>query len=771
MDYEPLLKGIARFIGTTGRDVTESAGKMVGAAGHTPTDVERWIGDSLTNPEKQVPLIHDYLRGTAALRQAEEAGLTHVDAVSVPAWQSLQNTLELRVQDDPEVQKALKDLFVNSRTPPDPDVTSTIVKPEATKEPSPGVAPAAAPIALSRPKTRWSMNSAREISTEVPEDTPTVTQASAARGMPKLDAVAETQKNEAWNEFALGTESQDAVRIEAALERIRALHAPETSATPPGQVPHWQQALNYMSSLEKQVGLWQGQGLTNDAWTRELMKFHQQAGIDAVPLPKAARAAIDRFDAWADSNKPATGWDRVKQALGVPRAVMSSFDVSAPGRQGILMLARPEYWDHMASMFGAFDDAKFHESQAYIRNHPDFEAAQSGGLALTDLHNKLAPREEAFASSMAENLPLGAGTMIRKSEQAYTTFLNRVRFDVFSNTLREAAAAGVDVNDQKFVKDLADWVNTSTGRGKIGDLPTGLLSTILFSPRLAMARIQTLNPGYYLGLHPFVRAQAIKTNLASATVVVTLVGLAAAGGAKVTWDFRSSDAGKIRVGNTRIDLGGGLFQFIRLGTQIVTNQSLNADTGKVTELGSKFGIPTRLDKLSQFVIAKEAPVASFVTDWMRGKDQGGQKFEWPRALIQRAVPLAMQDVYDALKDKGIEGLAYSLPAAFGVGLQTYSTKLTPETIPFIGVKGEIPADQALAYVEAIKQADKEAATQATLRTQGMNPIAAKAVLRSFVRAERLKARAAWIRANAQAYQQARQAGQPSVPLVPPGGTQ
>jgi hypothetical protein len=770
MDYEPLMEGIARFIGTTGRDVEESGGKVAGAAGHTPTDVERWIGDSLSQPEKQVPLIHDYLRGTAALKQAEVGKLTHVDDVSVPAWQSLQNTLETRVQSDPEVQKALKDLYVNSRTPPDPDVTSTIIKPKPEKEVS-GSAPAAAPIAMPKPKARWSMNSAREVATEVPEDTPMVPQAKAARGMPKLDAVAETQKNNAWNEFAIATESQDPVRIQSALESIKALHEPETSATPPGQTPNWQQALNYMSSLEQQVGLWHGQGMTNDAWTRELVKFHQQSGIDGVPLPKAARATIDRFDAWADSNKPATSWDRVKQALGVPRAVMSSFDVSAPGRQGILMMSRPEYWQHMGSMFGAFDDATFHESQAYIRNHPDYEAAQSGGLALTDLHNKLAPREEAFASSMAEQLPLGAGTMIRKSEQAYTTFLNRVRFDVFSNTLREAAAAGVDVNDAKFTKDLADWVNTSTGRGKIGDLPTGLLSTVLFSPRLAMARIQTLNPGYYVGLHPFVRAQAIKTNLASAAAIVSLVGLAAAGGAKVTWDFRSSDAGKIRVGNTRIDLGGGMFQFIRLGTQIMSNESLNADTGKVTELGSKYGVPTRLDKLTQFVIAKEAPVASFVTDWMRGKDQSGQKFNWPTALVQRAVPLAMQDVYDALKDKGIEGLAYSLPAAFGVGLQTYSTKLTPETIPFIGVKGEIPIEQAQSYAEAIKQADITAATQAAQRTQGMNPIAAKSVLRSYIRAERLKARAAWIRANAQAYQQARQAGQPSVPLVPPGGTQ
>jgi hypothetical protein len=774
MDYEPLLNGIARFIGVAGRDAEESAGKVAGTVSHTPTDVERWLGNSLSAPEKQVPLIHDYLRGTAALQRAGQGELSHVDGVSVPAWESLQGDLEAKVQADPEVQKALKDLYVNSKTPPDPDVTSTIMKPKPPSSKDFGSAPAMAPIVAPTQSVRRPSDPAnfgRAISTEVPADTPMVPQAKAARGMPKLDAVAERQKNDAWNEFAIATESQDPVRIQSSLERIKALHDPEVQATPPNQTPSFQKALNYMSSLEEQVQQWKAAGVTNDAWTRSLEKFHEQADIDGVPLPKAARNTVERFEAWADAQKPPTPWDRVTEALGVPRAVMSSTDVSAPGRQGILMLGRPEYWQHMGTMFDAFDDAKYHESQAYIRNHPDYEMAQSGGLALTDLHNKLAPREEAFASRMAENLPLGAGTVVRKSEQAYTTFLNRLRFDVFSNTLREAAAAGVDVKDQKFLDDLAEFVNTSTGRGGAKGTNISALSTILFSPRLALARLQTLNPGYYMGLHPYVRAQALKTNLSAASAIVTLIGLAAAGGAKVTWDFRSTEAGKIRIGNTRVDLGGGIFQFVRLFTQFATNETMNADTGQVTKLGSKYGVPTRLDKLTQFLISKEAPVASFVTDWMRGKDQGGNKFNLTSALVQRMFPLAMQDMYDVLKDKGIEGLFYSIPASFGVGLQTYKTTPHVENVPFLGVKGQVPMEQSAAYAQMIQEADKRAATAAAERTMNLGPVAAKTVLRAYIKSERLKARIAWIKQNQEAYRQAKLSGQSTVPLVAPGGSQ
>lgn len=748
MNYEPLIKGISELIGATGRIAEEGRPAVKGERkiprtepGHTPVDVERWLGN-LSTPDKQLPLIHDYLRGKHALEEARTTGATHVRDISVPVWENSQAYLQKKLDLDPEAQAALRTMFEGRMTPRDPSVRSVQMKPTSEGTPVQSV--------------------------EMPEGTPTVPQAKTPTQKPSLDAVARKNQADAWNEFAIATESQDAHRIEAALERIAALHDGENLNLKPGETAPWKKALDYMGALEEQVQQWRMAKLTNEQWSSALHQFREQAKIEDVPLPKAARTTIQRFEAWADAQKPATMEDLASQALGVPRAVMSSADLSAPGRQGLLMISRPEYWDNLKPMVEAWDEGAYLESQAYIRNHPDFDAAQEAGLAIADLHAKLGPREEAFQSNLAERIPV-LGNIVKSSEQAYTTFLNRLRFDVFSNSLKEAAASGIDVSNPEFLKSLGEWINTSTGRGGRNFNP-GVLSTVLFSPRLAVSRFQTFNPWYYYKMNPFVRRQALKANIAAAAFVYGLVSAAALGGAKVTWDFRNSDAGKIRIGDTRLDLGGGHFQFLRLFTQLATQQKVNSETGKVTKLGEKFGSPNGLDLVTNFIIAKEAPVASFVTDWLRGKDMAGEPFKLDDAVISRTVPLAMQDMYDVLKDQGVMGLLYAFPAVVGVGVQTYHTKPSKEVVPFAGVNGIVPPEQAAAYAKQIEEADKRAAVLANAKTKGKGPATAKAVLRNYVKAERMKVRREWIMANRDAYIEAKKKGEPTVPLVAPGGS-
>lgn len=738
MNFEPLIEGIARIVGATGKVAAKEGDAAARGAGHTRADLERWLGP-LKAPEKQVPLIHDYLRGQHAIEEARATGATHVREISVPVWESAQKYLQQKIDADPEVQDALRSIYVGRNTPKDPDVQTVLAKPEKPAAPTQ--------------------------SYEVPKDAPVVPQAKPARDR-MVDAAAAKSKQQSWDEFAVAVESQDAPRIDAALERIRVLHEPENPANPT-EVPGWQKALDYMASLEQQVQQMQAARVTNDAWTDALSVFREQSRIDSVPLPKHVRNTIDRFNAWADAQKPPTMADRFTQALGVPRSLMSSADLSAPGRQGLLMIARPEYRNNLRTMIESWDESKFLESQAYIRNHPDFPQAQDAGLALTDIHSKLAPREEAFQSVLAERIPFLGPKLVKPSQQAYTTFLNRLRLDVFSNELKAAAAAGVPVQSKEFQRSLAEWINTSTGRGGGKNFNPGVVSSILFSPRLGVSRFQTFNPWYYYKMHPYVRKQAIKSNLAAAAAVYGLVSFAGLMGAKVTWDFRNPDAGKVRIGDTRLDLGGGHYQWLRLYTQLVSGQKMNPDTGKITELGERFGAPTGLDLVTNFIISKEAPIASFVTDWLRGKETSGEKFSIPRGVLQRVVPLSIQDMTEVLRDQGVQGLLYAFPALVGIGVQTYTSKGAPEVVPFAGVKGEVPAEAAQEYAKLIQAADTIAATKAAEKTQNMGPAAARSVLRNFVRAERMRARTEWIKANRDSFVAAKKAGQPRTKLVAP----
>lgn len=738
MDYKPLIESISRLIGTTGK-VAEGAAKKGQASVRTSVDVEKWLGP-LSAPEKQLPLIHDYLRGHAALTEAEMSGATHVRDISVPVWKSSQKFLQERVDTDAEVQGALKNLFIGRETPKDPGMTTTAV-------------PAPKKVAVSQ-------------SVEVDAATQNIPQATPTKIKPELDVLAKKQRATAWNEFAVATEAQDAHRIDTALERLRVLHDRDQPTTP-GEKAEWQKALDYMAGLEQQVQQWRAAGVPNESWSTSLARYKEESGIDAMPLPRYVRDTVDRFEAWADAQKPPTMEDRFAEALGVPRALMSSGDFSAPGRQGLLMLSRPEYWQNLRPMFEARNTAKFQESQAYIRNHPDFQVAQEAGLALADIHSRLLPREEAFQSKLAERIP-GIGGVVKASEQSYVTFLNRLRLDVFSNAMREAAAAGHDVASRDFQKSLAEWINTSTGRGGRNFNP-GPLSTVLFSPRLAISRFQTFNPMYYYKMHPYVRQQALKTNLSAAAFVFGLVSLAGLGGAKVTWDFRNSDAGKIRIGNTRLDVGGGHLQFLRLFTQLATNQRMNAETGKVTQLGEKFGQDTRLDVFLNFIMSKEAPVPSLVTDMMRGHDLTGKKFDPTDAVVSRVVPLAVQDMYDVLKDQGVQALFYAAPALMGVGVQTYEPRAPKANVPFIDVRGQVPPEHAAEYIKAIEAADSIATAKAVARSKGLGPAATKAILENFIKAERMKARLEWIRTNRDAFVRARMAGQDTTSLAAPEG--
>lgn len=74
--------------------------------------------------------------------------------------------------------------------------------------------------------------------------------------------------------------------------------------------------------------------------------------------------------------------------------------------------------------------------------------------------------------------------------------------------------------------------------------------------------------------------------------------------------------------------------------------------------------------VSNFFKNKLAPVPSFVWSWLEGKEFDGEPFEVKKALLNRTVPLVMQDMYELLnEDPSLAPLI--APAVFGAGVQTY----------------------------------------------------------------------------------------------------
>ncbi len=377
--------------------------------------------------------------------------------------------------------------------------------------------------------------------------------------------------------------------------------------------------------------------------------------------------------------------DRLLSVLNIPRSLMASFDLSAPFRQGLMVSTRHPtiFTRNLGSMVKAFGSEKvYHAMIDEIRSRPTYPLMLEARLPLTELGADVGAREEQFASDYAEKLTGGKYGPVRASGRAYTGFLDKTRADVFDHLIATAHAQGIDVQDPKFLKSLGRYIGSATGRGDLGSFQEAgkVLNAVLFSPRLLASRLNFLNPLYYARLDPFARKEALRSALQLAGTLSTLLALASrVPGVKVATDPRNPDWGKIRVGNTRIDIAGGFQQELRLLAQLATGVAISSTTGKKLSLtAGGFGQPTRLDILLRFFEGKESPLASLATDKLRGSNQIGQKFSWKSELVQRMTPLLAQDSYDLYNERhgGVNGITAAFAGyglgSFGFGLQTYN---------------------------------------------------------------------------------------------------
>lgn len=390
-------------------------------------------------------------------------------------------------------------------------------------------------------------------------------------------------------------------------------------------------------------------------------------------------------------------------ALNFPRAVMSSMDTSAPFRQGLVLVGRPEFWKNIPNMFKYLVSDRAYQGAMDSIRADDFMYREmiKSGLSFTDTSGKLSNREEAFQTEWAERVP-----GVKASNRAYAGYLNKLRADVFTSLYRDAKALGLDVSNTKLTRDIAKFINTATGRGQLGGvLSSGrpLMNAVFFSPGLMASRIQTLNPQYYMSLDPFVRKQALTSLASAAGFVSTLLGLAALGGADVEMDPRSSDFGKIKIGNTRYDIAGGFSQYLTLYSRLsayLYNQTQPLEdrigeyktaTGKLRQYGTDFGERSAYDAIHDFFRNKLSPVPSLGVEIFEGQNVVGdpveiidmEQFGVPvpgRSILERVSPMFLQDYLEIAEEHGLlKGAVRAAPALIGVGIQNYTpSSIDPE---------------------------------------------------------------------------------------------
>lgn len=392
-----------------------------------------------------------------------------------------------------------------------------------------------------------------------------------------------------------------------------------------------------------------------------------------------------------------TGYNLALSALNIPRSIMSSMDVSFGLRQALVAaFYDPKTWfkawrgqfEYLSKYTGG-GEAPYQAMMEAIHAKPNYPLYEDMQLAITDLEREIGVREEPYQSNLAEKLTIkghGPGSIIRSSGRMYTGMAVMLRTELADKLLVEAAQRGQDIHDTKFLQELGHFINGITGRG---DLPgkvlqesAPLLNALFFSPRLLASRVQMLNPRNYIAGDKFVRRQYLRAGLRTFGTLATVLGAIKlfVPGAIVGTDWRSSDFGKIKVGDTRIDIGGGFNQLFHLAGMIYTGQKVSSTTGQVSSLTSnKFGQATRMDAFINFFSGKLAPTPAMINDWAKNRDPQhlGQPFNWKDEAASHFQPLIAQDAWQLYNDpvsgmNGIEAAAagFGLEAT-GMGIQTY----------------------------------------------------------------------------------------------------
>ena len=336
---------------------------------------------------------------------------------------------------------------------------------------------------------------------------------------------------------------------------------------------------------------------------------------------------------------PATRIAQVMTALGgYSRVGITMWDFSAPFRQGRHIGARhPLLWAKAyGPMLKAFKSGDFAaEVDALVHTHPVMQREGASKLYLADRWpgTTMSRSEEqwfgrAAGSTTGWKRYLGPDA----SQDAYITFLNKLRVDVFSKWVDDIEAAGGTLTPDD-IGQLAESINLLTGRGKLGPLDRSgnVLAQVLFAPRYLAASIErpfqmasalgSMVPGAqragprFAYSNPAVARKVAGTYGAYLGMGMTSMGLAALAGADVQMDPLASNFGGVSWGPLRFNIWQDDAALMTLLGRVATGKTR-------TSYGNEAPADA-LETVGDFLVGKMSPLGGTVKALIPGQRMFG----------------------------------------------------------------------------------------------------------------------------------------------------
>jgi hypothetical protein len=401
--------------------------------------------------------------------------------------------------------------------------------------------------------------------------------------------------------------------------------------------------------------------------------------------------------------------------LQMSKALKAAWDASAMFRPGVKVLwTHPTIWKNSSfEMFKGIietyrDKAVMDTLYADLLTRPN---ALNGYYKASGLD--IGVTEEAYPTDVPERateylgkkieatkVPLvskvigrAVGKTYKASQDAYGLFNNRTRADLFDKYVDIARHADVEL-DKENLEPIGRMVNSLVGRGRLGPLDpvAKYINVPFFSPRMLKSHLDVLfeplsgGGGGFIGQEggtSFVRKQSALNLLKILAGTAAVLGLAAFFKRdSVEPDPRSSNFGKIRIGDTRFDVTGGWASIAILSSRLASMKTKSSITGEVKEINErdkegkvKFGAPTAKDLVYDFFENKYSPPAAILRDVAQGETRQGEKPTVLTTLRDLYEPLPLSNIRELKNNPNSAPILLAAIAdALGIATNTYSAK-------------------------------------------------------------------------------------------------
>lgn len=428
------------------------------------------------------------------------------------------------------------------------------------------------------------------------------------------------------------------------------------------------------------------------------------------------------------------------EIAGAQKSVVASIDNSFPGRQGWYALTSGnvvEWGNSVKNSFRLIKDVLSLPSEKTVNGNTikisedktiidgvkasvyNRELGRSGVYDKMKLDVGI--REEAFPSSLPEKIP-AIGRLFKASNEAYTGTAYLLRADLadkYYSLFKKAKGAELDDVE---LESIGRIVNSMTGRGNKGLGKLGETTNVFFfSPKFIQSHIDKIYQPFDASLAPQARALATK-NLATSAVATGLLlygsteMLKTLGvDASFTTDPKSSSFGKIKIGDYRTDVTGGLGGYITIMSRTIALTTGGKYKNEISGVESDASDP--VEGLTRFFMNKTSPFARTLLDIATGSDFKGRDVSLQAikedpvgtAVIigKNNIPISLQNLEEQITDD-TEGVVLSALLADGLGFST--TKYTYMARWEGSTSKELEAFKEQVGIKTFREAEKEFAT-------------------------------------------------------------